>query len=254
MEIRLDGRTALITGGSRGLGRAMALRFAASGARVAIAARRADVLEETRRELEAVARDKVFALPFDAYNAAGFEPAHRAVVEALGPVDILVNNAGTRAAKPFLEVDDAAWQSDLELKLLAAIRMSRLVLPSMKERGWGRVLNTLAIQAKAPPPQTSPTSISRAAGLALTKVLATEFAPHGITVNALPVGLIESDQINEVMETQAGALERAQKRIPAGRLGKAEEFANLACFLASDEAAYINGVAVNVDGGLSPVP
>ncbi len=254
MEIRLDGRTALITGGSRGLGRAMALRFAASGARVAIAARRPGVLAETQREVEAVARDKVLAVPFDAYDAASFEPAHRAVVEALGPVDILVNNAGTRAAKPFLEVDDAAWQSDFDLKLLAAIRMSRLVLPAMAERGWGRILNTLAIQAKAPPPGTSPTSISRAAGLALTKVLAAEFAGQGITVNALPVGLIESDQINEVMETQPGALERAQRRIPAGRLGKAEEFADLACFLASQRAAYINGVAVNVDGGLSPVP
>jgi NAD(P)-dependent dehydrogenase (short-subunit alcohol dehydrogenase family) len=254
MEIRLDGRTALITGGSRGLGRAMALRFAASGARVAIAARRVDVLAETQREIEAVARDKVFAVPFDAYDPAGFEPAHQSVVEALGPVDILVNNAGTRAAKPFLEVDDEAWQSDLDLKLFAAIRMSRLVLPGMRERGWGRILNTLAIQAKAPPPQTSPTSISRAAGLALTKVLAAEFAAHGITVNALPVGLIESDQINAVMTTQPGALERAQRRIPAGRLGKAEEFADLACFLASERAAYINGVAVNVDGGLSPVP
>lgn len=254
MEIRLDGRTALVTGGSRGLGRAMALRFAASGARVAIAARRPEVLEETRRELEAVARDKVVAVPFDAADAAGFEAAHAAVVDALGPVDILVNNAGTRAAKPFLEVDDAAWHADLDLKLHAAIRMCRLVLPAMRERGWGRILNTLAIQGKAPPPNTSPTSISRAAGLALTKVLAHEFAPHGITVNALPVGLIESDQIDEVMASQAGALERAQKRIPAGRLGKAEEFAALACFLASEQAAYINGVAVNVDGGMSPVP
>ena len=254
MEVRLDGRTALITGGSRGLGRAMAIRFAESGARVAIAARRPEVLDETRREIEAVAQDKVFAVPFDAYDPGAFEPVHRAVVEALGPVDILVNNAGTRAAKPFLEVDDAAWQSDLDLKLFAAIRMSRLVLPAMRERGWGRILNTLAIQAKAPPPKTSPTSISRAAGLALTKVLAAEFAEHGITVNAMPEGLIESDQINEVMETEAGALERARRRIPAGRLGKAEEFADLACFLASDRAAYLNGVAVNVDGGLSPVP
>ncbi len=254
MEIRLDGRTALVTGGSRGLGRAVALRFAASGARVAIAARRPDVLEETRREVEAVARAEVVAVPFDATDAAGFGVAHDAVVAALGPVDILVNNAGTRAASPFLEVDDAAWQTDLDLKLHAAIRMSRLVLPGMRDRGWGRILNTLAIQGKAPPPNSSPTSVSRAAGLALTKVLAHEFGPYGITVNALPVGLIESDQINEGMASQSGALERARKRIPAGRLGKAEEFAALACFLASDGAAFINGVAINVDGGMSPVP
>ncbi len=253
MEISLEGRTALITGGSRGLGRSMCLRFAASGARVAIVGRRASVVEETVREVEAVARDRVLGVPFDVCDPAAFEPAHRRVCDELGPVDILVNNAGTRAANPFLELDDAAWQADFDLKVFAAIRMSRLVIPGMRERGFGRILNTLAIQGKAPPPGSSPTSVSRAAGLALTKILASEFGASGITVNALPVGLIESDQIAEVMDQNPGRREQMAKRIPVGRLGDPDEFAALACFLASDRAAFINGVAINVDGGMSPV-
>jgi 3-oxoacyl-[acyl-carrier protein] reductase len=253
MDIRLDGRTALITGGSRGLGRATALRLAEAGARVAIAARRLDVVQETVAELEIVARDKVAGFSLDVCDPGQFAPAHQAVVDALGPVDILFNNAGTHAADPFLETTDEAWQADFDLKLFSAIRMSRIVLPGMKERGWGRVVNTVATLGKTPPANTSPTSISRAAGMALTKVLANEFGPHGITVNAIAVGVIESDQIAHMIKSRPGALEQIQKRVPAGRLGKSEEFADLACFLVSENAGFINGVAVNVDGGMCPV-
>jgi len=168
-------------------------------------------------------------------------------------VDILFNNAGTHAADTFLETTDEAWQADFDLKLFSAIRMSRVVLPGMKERGWGRVVNTVATIGKTPPANTSPTSITRAAGMALTKVLANEFGPHGITVNAIAVGVIESDQIAHMMKSRPGALEQIQKRVPAGRLGKSEEFADLACFLVSENAGFINGVAVNVDGGMCPV-
>lgn len=253
MEVRLHNRCALVTGGSRGLGRATALRLAASGARVGIVSRRQDVLDETVRELEAVASDKVAGFAADVCDPAAVESAFRGIVDHLGPVDILVNNAGTHAAGPFLETADEAWQADLELKVFSAIRMSRLALPGMRERGWGRILNTVANSGKAPPAKTSPTSVSRAAGLALTKLLANEFGGDGITVNALAVGLIMSDQVAALMEKHSGAEERAKKRIPAGRLGKPEEFADLACFLVSDRAAFINGVAANIDGGMSPV-
>jgi len=116
------------------------------------------------------------------------------VTEAFGRVDILVNNAGTSNAHPFETVTDSQWQEDIDLKLFAAIRLTRLAWPQMKENNWGRVINVLNVGAKAPRPNSAPTSVTRAAGMALTKVLAGEGAPHGILVNALLVGFIESDQ------------------------------------------------------------
>jgi 3-oxoacyl-[acyl-carrier protein] reductase len=148
-------------------------------------------------------------------------------------------------------------QHDLDLKLFGAIRLTRLVWPQLKERRWGRVINVLNIGAKAPRAGSAPTSISRAAGLALTKVLAGEGAPHNILVNAMLVGFIESDQWVRRAKAQdrplADVLADMGKDIPLGRVGTAQEFASLACFLASDAAGYITGTAINVDGGRSPV-
>ena len=153
------------------------------------------------------------------------------------------------------------WQADLDLKLFAAIRLTRLAWPQMQERRWGRVINVLNIGAKAPRAASAPTSVSRAAGMALTKVLAGEGAAHNILVNALLVGLIESDQWvrrhasqgqNETLEGFMQSLAQ-RSNVPLGRMGRAEEFANAACFLASDAAGYITGTAINVDGGSSPV-
>jgi len=142
-------------------------------------------------------------------------------------------------------------------KLFAAIRLTRLVWPQMKERRWGRIINVLNIGAKAPRGGSAPTSITRAAGMALTKVLSHEGAPHNVLVNALLVGFIEADQ--HVQAAKKAGIELKDyvaaraKEIPLGRIGRAEEFANIACFLASDAGSYITGTAVNVDGGRSPV-
>jgi 3-oxoacyl-[acyl-carrier protein] reductase len=179
--------------------------------------------------------------------------------EAFGQVDILVNNAGTSAHGSFEEISDGDWQTDLDLKFFAAIRLCRLVLPGMKELGWGRVINVLNIGGKAPSAGGAPTAVSRAAGLALTKVLACEYAPFGVLVNSLHVGKIESDQWVQRHKKSAssGTLEEFYadmgKSIPLGRVGKAEEFANVACLLASDAGSYIAGTSINVDGGLCPV-
>jgi NAD(P)-dependent dehydrogenase (short-subunit alcohol dehydrogenase family) len=257
----MDGRVALITGSSRGLGRAMALKFAESGAHVCIAARREDVLEETRREVEAAGEGKVCACAVDVGNADGVQRLVETAEKTLGPVDILVNNAGTSRRMPFEEISDEAWTEDLELKLFAAIRTARLVFPGMKQRRWGRIINVLNTGAKAPPAGGAPTAVSRAAGMALTKVLAGEGAPHNVLVNGMLVGRIESDQwytrwqdgdrsqtYQEYLADMASDL-----KLPMGRLGTAEEFANLACFLCSDAGSYINGCAINVDGGMSPM-
>jgi len=262
MDVRLDGRVALITGGSLGLGRAMALTFAEAGAAVAIAARGAEALEATRKEIALLGScDKVVAHASDVGKASDCEALHAAVVEQLGPVDILVNNAGTSQRGPFLEVSDELWQHDLDLKLFAAIRLTRLAMPSMKERRWGRIINVLNTGAKAPPAEGAPTAVSRAAGMALTKVLAGEAAPYNVLVNALLVGLIDSNQHqikhdksrSDTTYTEFLANMATDNKIPLGRVGEAQEFANIACFLASERASYLSGVAINVDGGRSPV-
>ena len=259
VDIRLDGKRALVTGGSRGLGRAMAAAFAGAGAEVMIAARDAEALEEARSAIAAESDATVLAETCDVREAADIARLFASAEKGLGGVDILASNAGGASRGPFEEVSDAMWQDDLDLKLFAAIRLARLVLPGMRERRWGRILNTVSITGKAPGPASAPTGVSRAAGIALTKVLAHEYAGYGITVNALCSGWIMSDQWPRFHQQQAPDVDfdtfiaNRAKGVPAGRIGEAHEFAGLACFLASDAGAYITGTAINVDGGKSPV-
>lgn len=259
MQLSLENRRALVTGSSLGLGRAMAVRFAQAGADVVLVARRPDVLEQAREAVQAVARDgaRVVAVAGDVATAEGCETIWRQAHAAFGGIDVLVNNAGSSRTGPFESHGDDVWQEDLDLKLFAAIRLCRLALPGMRERRWGRVINVLNTAAKAPGAGMAPTAVSRAAGMALTKVLSREYAPHNVLVNALLVGLIESDQWVRRAARENKPLEVLQaelgRPVPLGRLGTAEEFANAACFLASEQGSYITGTAINVDGGSSPV-
>jgi NAD(P)-dependent dehydrogenase (short-subunit alcohol dehydrogenase family) len=264
MDVRMDGRVAVITGASMGLGLAMAREFAAAGGSVAMLARKADVLASAKAAVQKAAgktNGKIEAYSCDVSKAQPIADAWKKVQADFGKVDIVVNNAGISHAKAFDTVSDEDWQGDLDLKFFAAVRMIRLALPGMRERKWGRVLNVLNIGAKAPTANSTPTSVSRAAGLALTKALSKENAEHNILVNAMLVGLIESDQWARRHKTAAGADKTyeeflagmAKGRIPLGRMGKAEEFARMACFLCSDAGSFITGVAINIDGGASPV-
>jgi len=257
MEISLAGRAAVITGGSKGIGLAVASRFAASGADVAIIARGREALEQAVRSIGAGAPGRVAAITADVAVAADVRRAYDEAMAALGKIDIVVNNAGTSATSPFEKLTDDFLQHDLDQKLFAAIRLIRLVWPQMKERRWGRVINVLNIGAKAPRGASAPTSITRAAGMALTKVLSHEGAPHNVLVNAMLVGFIEADQ--HVQAAKKAGIELKDyvaaraKEIPLGRIGRAEEFANMACFLASEAGSYVTGTAINIDGGRSPV-
>ncbi len=257
MDVNLAGRTAIITGASKGIGLAVATRFAASGAEVAIIARGREALDNAVKIIAESGRARVAAIQADVAVAADLRRAYDEAMTQFGKIDIVVNNAGTSRTGAFEEITDEVWREDFDQKLFAAIRLTRLVWPQMKERRWGRVVNTLNIGAKAPRPRSVPTSVTRAAGLALTKVLAGEGAPYNILVNALLVGFIEANQHVRAAEKAGVALEdyvRARtKDIPLGRIGRAQEFANIACFLASDAASYITGTAINVDGGRSPV-
>jgi NAD(P)-dependent dehydrogenase (short-subunit alcohol dehydrogenase family) len=256
MNISLAGRSAIVTGGSKGIGLAVATQFAASGADVAIVARGREALDAATTAIRSRAQAHVAAIQADVADAAGVKRVYDEAMAAFGKIDIVVNNAGTSRNGPFEELSDEIMQLDLDQKLFAAIRLTRLVWPQMKQRRWGRVINVLNIGAKTPRAKSYPTSISRAAGLAFTKALAGEGAPHNVLVNALHVGLIESDQhVQRAARTGVAIddyLASGSKAIPLGRFGKPEEFANLACFLASDAASYITGTAINVDGGSSP--
>jgi NAD(P)-dependent dehydrogenase (short-subunit alcohol dehydrogenase family) len=255
----MKGRNALVTGASLGIGFAIARAFAGAGANVAITARRSGPLEEARRELEKEAKGKIVAVAGDVSKAADCERIFKEASTALGFVDVLVNNAGSSQTGKFETITDEVWQADLDLKLFAAIRLTRLAFPVMTSRRSGRIINVLNIGAKAPDAGRAPTAVTRAAGMALTKVLAGEGAPHNVLVNALLVGRIESDQwvrrhANEKQNRPiAEYYAEMGKGIPLGRVGTAEEFANMALFLASDAGSYITGTAINIDGGLCPV-
>jgi NAD(P)-dependent dehydrogenase (short-subunit alcohol dehydrogenase family) len=257
MEISLAGRSAIVTGGSKGLGLAIATRFATDGADVAIVARGREALDAAVAQIKQTAKGRVIGAQGDVGTAADVQGAYDQAMAAFGKLDIAVNNAGTSATGPFEKLTDAVMQADLDLKLFAAIRLNRLVWPQMRERRFGRIINVLNIGAKAPRANSAPTSVSRAAGMALTKVLAGEGAPHNILVNAMLVGLIEADQHVQHAKKRGISLEdykaTLSKEVPLGRFGRAEEFANLACFLVSDAGSYITGTAINVDGGRSPV-
>jgi len=257
MEISLAGRAAIVTGGSKGIGFAVAKEFAASGADVAIVARNEAAIREAVEAIRKSTQSRVIGVSADVSKAAEIQRAYDEVMSAFDKVDIVVNNAGTSQAMPFDKLTDQILYDDLELKLFAAVRLIRLVAPQMKERRWGRIINVLNIGAKAPRPNSMPTSVSRGAGLAMTKALSHELAPHNVLVNAMLVGIIRADQhVQRAKRTNVPLddyYKNHGKEIPLGRPGEAEEFANLACFLVSEQGGYITGTAINVDGGRSPV-
>jgi NAD(P)-dependent dehydrogenase (short-subunit alcohol dehydrogenase family) len=263
MEITLKNKTALITGGSKGLGLAMAQKMAAAGANVVILARGGDRLQQAQAEIEKGidktpgATNQVLALSCDVTKVEDLEKCKEQILSRFSGLDILVNNAGQSFAKPFMDLSVEDFQKDFDLKLYSAIRLIKMFWPMMQKQNWGRVINVLHIGAKAPAGGSGPSAVSRAAGLALTKILSHEGAKNNILVNALLVGLIESDQWVRKAQNQnqdlSVMLSAMAEKIPMGRVGQAEEFANMACFLASEQASYITGTAINVDGGMSPV-
>ena len=259
MEVSLAGRSAIVTGGSKGLGLAIAQEFARSGADVAVLARDQGALNDAKALIQKDAKGKVLAISCDVSKAGPIEAAIAQCNSEFGKVDIFVNNAGQSTRGPSETITDAQWQADLDLKLFAQVRFCRILLPEMKARKWGRIISVLNIGAKAPGADSAPTSVSRAAQMALTKAMSMEGAPHNVLVNSLHVGVIVSDQIKRRFDRERPNVSFEQyvadagKGVPMGRMGKAEEFANVATFLASDAAGYVTGCAINVDGGRSPV-
>ncbi|MEX2199382.1 MAG: SDR family oxidoreductase [Burkholderiales bacterium] len=256
MDLGLKGKVALVTGATQGIGKATAAMLAREGARVALVARGQERLERCAKEI-ADAGGEALPLQCDVSRAADLERAVQAVSARWGGLDILVNNAGTSMRGPFEEVNDAMWQADLDLKLMAAVRLSRLAVPLMKARGGGRIVNVTNIGGKQPDAGTLPTTVTRAAGLALTKALSKEYAPHHILVNTVCIGRIKAGQWETRAKEQGVPVdklyEQMGKQVPLGRVGEADEVANVICFLVSAAASYVTGTSVNLDGGKSGV-
>jgi 3-oxoacyl-[acyl-carrier protein] reductase len=256
MDFGLNGKVALITGGSEGIGKAAAEVLAEEGAHVVIVARRKDVLEATAAGIRSKG-GSVLSIVADVTDAQAVERFVGEAVARFGRLDIVVNNAGTSSAKPFQSATDEIWQEDLDLKLFGAIRVSRAAIPHMRKQGGGRIINITTVSGKQPGAKSVPTSVSRAAGIALTKALSKEFAADNILVNTVSVGVFKSGQQERAAARQNLALDQHYDKlgdgVPLGRVGEAREAANVIAFLASEAASYVTGASVNVDGGTSGV-
>ena len=252
-DLGLEGKIAIVTGGSDGLGLATAERLAAEGAKVVVCARREDYLRRAVEGISDRTGGELLAVRADVSIAVDIEKLVDSALDRFGGIDILVNNAGKSAAAGLEEVSDDDWQDDLNLKVMGAVRTCRRVIPIMRERGGGAIVNATIVGGKAPAARALPTSVSRAAGINLTKSLANEYATAGIRVNTVCIGLLKSEQwVRKAGNKNPEDLyKELSVQVPLGRVGESEEYADLVAFLVSERAAYITGVAVNIDGGMS---
>ena len=254
MDLGLKGKVVAVTGGSEGIGRATALRFAMEGANVALLARRAEPLAKTASEVEALGV-QVLAVTGDATK--DMPRFIEETVKRFGRIDALVNNAGGAGQNAFDKVTDEVWRSDVEVKLFAPIEGVRCVVPHMKKQGGGSIIMLSMTAAATPAANQLPTVVSRQASVTLAKALSKELAPFNIRVNIACVGKIKTPQ----QERSAKRLGRTPeehfaaqaKAIPMGRMGEPEDMANAIAFLCSEPANYITGTCINVDGGVSGV-
>ena len=258
MNLGLTNKVAMVGGASKGLGFGVARALALEGAKVSIVSRDKDAICAAGEKLEKETGVSVLAMPVDLSSAEAIAAWHSATVAKFGGVDLLFSNTGGPPAGPVLNFDDAAWRSGFELLVLSAIRLVRLVVPSMKARGGGAILMSTSSSVKEPIPNLALSNVLRASVSSLAKTLALELAPSRIRVNQLIPGRIQTDrltQLDEINAKKAGISiddqrKRASSSIPMARYGEADEFGRMAAFLLSDAAAYVTGAAVQVDGGL----
>ena len=259
MDFGIEGRVAMIAAASKGLGRAAATALAKEGCRVSICGRSAEGLEAARAAIVAdVPGARVLTVPCDVARAEDLQAWHEATLQAFGPVDILVSNTGGPPAATFQDLTEEQWASGVQSTLMNAVRMSRLALPGMQARRWGRIVHLTSLVAKQPLPLLTISSALRAGLSALTRTMATEFAAQGVTVNALLPGHILTDRqvhLGEVRARAEGltldqAMAKGQAAIPMGRFGRPEEVGEVIAFLCSERASYLTGVSLQVDGGI----
>ncbi len=263
MDLGLRDKVAIITGGSDGIGKAAALSMAQEGASVVIVARRQEVLDQAEREILTATEGQVMSISADVTDPGTAKSLVESTLNKYGRLDILVNNAGQSMAKPFEDVSQDDWEFDFELKVWGAVRLIQESIPEMRKVGGGRIINVTNLGGRTPGPASMPTSISRAAGIAITKGLSKDLASDNILVSTVCIGLIKSGQHQRRYDVRVQSEpdlsidtfydQLADGRVPLGRVGEAEEAGDVIAFLASERASFLTGIAVNLDGGASAV-
>lgn len=257
MDLGLGGKVALVAAASRGLGRAIAFELAREGASIVVCARGAESLERAHEEIAAQTGAQIRSVVADLSDAVQIARVAHEALSGFGRVDILVNNAGGPPSGPFDAHQWETWERAVNLTLRSAVELTRAVLPGMRERRWGRVINVTSIAVKQPVDNLMLSNSVRSAVTGFARTLANEVAKQGITVNNILPGYTRTERVEELATATAGregitprdVLARFEREIPMGRLGEPEEFAALAAFLASERASYITGQSFAVDGG-----
>jgi 3-oxoacyl-[acyl-carrier protein] reductase len=256
MELGLSGRRAVVTGGSKGIGYAIARELVAEGAHVAICAR-------TPAEVEAAAKTlggdggSVTGFVTDVTKADEVETFIASAADALGGIDILVNNAGAAHPGRFETLTDEAWQGDIDVKLFSQIRCSRAALPHLRASSAARIVNINAIYARYPDPAFFATTVNRAACLNFSKALAIELGPEDILVNSVNIGYVVTPQWENIRQRRSPEMSQddfftamAEAEVPLGRFGDVDEVSGIVAFLASERASYLTGTSIDVAGGM----
>jgi 3-oxoacyl-[acyl-carrier protein] reductase len=260
MDLGLEGKAALVTGASEGIGKAIARKLADEGVRVAICARTEATLKVTAAEIAEATGMDIAPIPADLRSLAGCQRVVEQAAERLGGVDILVNNAGASAFGAFVDLPDDAFVDAIHGKLLGYIRCAKAVIPHMQRRGGGTIVNITGTTQQAVPLHT-PGSACNAAIRMFSKELSMELGPLNIRVNSVAPGRIQTARADRLLEATASAqrtstaalLGQLVKTIPSGRVGTGDDIADAVCFLVSDRASYINGAALVIDGSKSVV-
>ena len=254
MNLNLTNKVAIVLAASKGLGKAIATSLSAEGAKVIIGSRDENELAKTAAEIHGITGGEVIALPVDVSDGEAVKEFIEQAAAKFGRIDILLNNAGGPPFNKFENFDDEAWQKAFELNLLSFARTSRLVLPYMQKTGSGRIINIISGSVKAVLASSVLSTAMRMGVVGMAKLMADEFGPYNITVNNVAPGMILTDRLKHTIPQDIDpdqALAEKAKNIPLGRIGKPEELAALVIFLASEQAAYISGTTIQVDGGAS---
>jgi 3-oxoacyl-[acyl-carrier protein] reductase len=257
MNLGLKNKVALVTASSKGLGRASATALAQEGAKVAICARDGKTLKAAADDIANATRSEVLAIPADVNSSKDIERVVKETARHFGGLHILVTNAGGPPAGYFAEFDDRQWQEAFNLTLMSVVRLVRAATPYMQSQQWGRVINITSLSVKEPIDNLILSNSIRAAVHGLAKTLANQLGQYGITVNNIMPGYIHTDRVEQLAQHTAqrtgqpvaDVLAEMGKPAPVGRIGQPEELAALVAFLASEQAGYINGVSIPVDGG-----